>query len=93
MNLKMVNYELDDTQFLVDAETNEDAIQKAIHANCNTYLLDEFDSEEDERDAKDSNNYTVESINDMKTLYSICHLSKAQFIVGLDNDETIIYMY
>ena len=30
MNLKMVTYELDDTQFLVDAETNEDAIQKAI---------------------------------------------------------------
>lgn len=93
MNLKMVTYELDDTQFLVDAETNEDAIQKAIHAICNTYLLDEFDSEEDERDAKDSSNYTVESINDMKRLYSICHLSKAQFIVGLDNDETIIYMY
>ena len=93
MNLKMVTYKLNDTQFLVDAKTNEEAIQKAIHANCNTHLLDEFDSEEDERDAKNSNNYTVEPINDMKSLYPICHLLKAQYIVGLDNDETIVYFY
>lgn len=91
MNLKMVTYELDDTQFLVDAETDEEAIQKAIHANCNTHLLDEFDSEEDEREAKDDSNYTVECIDSMKSLYFICHFRDD--IVGLDNDETIVYLY
>ena len=35
MNLKMVTYEIDDTQFLVDAKTNEEAVKKAIHANFN----------------------------------------------------------
>ena len=90
-NLKMVTYELDDTQFLVDAETNEEAIQKAIHANCNTYLLDEFDSEEDEREAKDKTNYTVEPVNNMKSLYHIYYFRDD--IIGLDNDETIVYLY
>ena len=90
MNLKMVTYELDDTQFLVDAETNEEAIQKAIHANCNTHLLDEFDSEEDEREAKDKNNYKVESITTMEKLYFICHFNDP---IGLDNNETIVYYY
>lgn len=91
MNLKMVTYELDDTQFLVNTETDEEAIQKAIHANCNTYLLNEFDSEEDEREAKDKSNYTVESIDTMESLYHLYYYRDD--IVGLDNDETIVYYY
>lgn len=90
MNLKMVTYELDLTQFLVDAETDKEAIQKAIHANCNSHLLDEFDCEKDEKDARDSKNYTVESINTMEKLYFICHFRND---IGLDNYETIVYAY
>lgn len=84
-NLKMVTYELDLTQFLVDAETDEEAIQKAIHANCSY----EFDSEEDEKDAKDKINYSVEDIYDMRNLYYICRRTD---IMGFDNNETIMYV-
>ena len=84
-NLKMVTYELDLTQFLVDAETDEEAIQKAIRANCSY----EFDSEEDEKDAKDKINYSVEDIYDMRNLYYICQRID---IMGFNNNETIMYV-
>lgn len=90
MNLKLVTYELDNTQFLVNAKTKEKAIEKAIDANCNSNLLGEFDCEEDEKDARDSKNYTVESIDTMEELYFICHFRND---IGIDNYETIIFAY
>ena len=90
MNLKMVTYEIDDTRFLVDAETNEEAIKKAVHANFNYHLLNEFDCKEDEESARDSKNYTVESINTMEELYFVCHFKND---IGIDDYETIIFAY
>lgn len=90
MNLKMITYKLNDIQFLVDAETNEEAVQKAIHANCNAYLLNEFDSGKDKKDIKNNTNYTVENIKSMEELFFICHFKEC---IGIDNYETIVYLY
>lgn len=56
MNLKMVTWEGDLTQFLVDAETDEDAIQQAIRANqeiddCYTW---QPDTDENDREHIDN---------------------------------------
>ncbi len=58
-NLKLVTWEGDLTQFLVDAETNMEAIQKAIEANLQIGDCDE----EIEADLHDLTAYTVEDVD------------------------------
>ena len=58
MNLKMVTWEGDLTQFLVEANTNLEAIRKAVEAN-----LQIGDCEEIEEDPHDLTTYTVEDVD------------------------------
>ena len=59
MKLKMVTWDGDLTQFLVEAETNDEAICKAIEANK------EFDRwlGSDDPDVDDINCYTVDDVD------------------------------
>lgn len=59
MTLKMVTWDGDLTQFLVEAETNDEAISKAIYANK------EFDRfcGSDNPDVTDPTPYTVDDVD------------------------------
>lgn len=59
MNLKLVTWEGDLTQFLVEAETNDEAIRKATEANK------EFDRfcGSDTSEIDDATSYTVDDVN------------------------------
>lgn len=58
MNLKLVTWDINLTQFLVDAATNEEAIKKAIDAN-----MKYGDVSEIEEEIKDESTYTVETVD------------------------------
>lgn len=59
MNLKLVTWECDLTQFLVEAETNDEAIRKAIEANKE---YDRFCGS-DIPEIDDATSYTVDDVN------------------------------
>ena len=59
MNLKLVTWEGDLTQFLVEADTNLKAIRKAVEANLQIGDCDE----EIEEDIHDLTTYTVEEVD------------------------------
>lgn len=59
MKLKLVTWEGDLTQFLVEANTNLEAIRKAIKANLQIGDCDE----EIEKDIHDLTAYTVEDVD------------------------------
>ena len=59
MNLKMVTWDGDLTQFLVEADTNLEAIRKAVKANLQIGDCDE----EIEDDIHDLTTYTVEDVD------------------------------
>ncbi len=69
MDLKMVTYTLSLTQFLVDAQDNEAAIQQAIEANLSPEIGPLY---EDERlEVSDPANYEVDPVNDFQMLSEI----------------------
>ena len=71
MNLKLVTFEIDYTQFLVDEIDNDKAIEAAIEVN-KSYFFGEWDLEEiTETEMFDSGNYTIEEVNDMNMLAEI----------------------
>ena len=59
MNLKLVACNLDNTQFLVEANTNDEAINQAIKANLGYALYDE----EDQKDIEDPKSYSVKDVD------------------------------
>ena len=76
MNLKLVTFVIDNTQFLTDAETDTEAIQNAIAANLNEDLLGRLDDENSitsltKTEVKNHNNYEVEKIDNMFLLEEI----------------------
>ena len=62
MKLKMVTFTTDLTQFLVDAETNEEAINKAMKAN-RLVGVDTFEDGCTEENITTKENYVVENVN------------------------------
>lgn len=62
MNLKLVTWDGDLTQFLVDANTNLEAIKKAIEANLKLGELGDCD-DEIEDDIHDLTTYEVEDVD------------------------------
>ena len=74
MNLKLVTFDLDNTQFLVDEENESDAIDFAIKAN-KSGVCGPFSESSDygltKEEAEDIANYTVEEV-DMEMLAAIC---------------------
>ena len=79
MNLFIVTYDLDYTQFLVDAKNESEAIDLAIEQNINEAFLGKWDNEEDAIAMHDHTNYTVEPINDFDL---ICNLIKRDDWLG-----------
>ena len=69
MNIKMVTYEGDLTQFLVNTSSNDEAIQMAIQANKSD-LLGPYE-EEFLEDMEDPMCYTVDDIDDINILGEI----------------------
>lgn len=65
ISLKLVTFELDLTQFLVEAVTDDEAIVKAIEANLK---LGEIDGGKEE--ILDHTTYTVKDV-DVATLYNL----------------------
>ena len=63
MNLKLVTWDGDLTQFLVEADTDEEAIKKAIEANF--IFADPGDDDDSllRLDMQDSRAYEVEDVN------------------------------
>ena len=62
--LKMITWEGDLTQFLVEAEDNDAAIQKAIKANEDIWSdHGGFDSDEAAADTYDTSTYTVDDVD------------------------------
>lgn len=69
LNLKMVTYEGDLTQFLVDSTSNDEAIRLAIQANKSD-ILGAYE-EEFLEDMEDPTFYTVDDIDDINILGEI----------------------
>ena len=69
LNLKMVTYEGDLTQYIVDAKNYDEAIQKAIEANKSN-LMGPYD-EEFLEDMEDPANYSIDEVVDMNLLGEI----------------------
>ena len=71
MNLKLVTFEIDYTQFLVDEIDNDKALEAAIEANKSNFLGDWDPEEITETGMFDPGNYTIEEVNDMNMLAEI----------------------
>lgn len=69
LNLKMIIYYGDLTQFIVDAKNYDEAIQKAIEANKSD-LLGPYD-EEFLEDIENPENYSIDTVIDMDLLGEI----------------------
>ena len=67
LNLKMVTFDIDYTQFLVDAENYEKAIDLAIEANRKYGPYDD----NLEADIEDRTNYSIDEVVDMDYLGEI----------------------
>ena len=79
MNLKMVTWDLDYMQFLVNADTNEDAINRAIGINLSYAPID------DEIQFEDINDPTTYSVDDVDYKF-LTELFERRDIIGvIDN--------
>ena len=63
MNLWLITFELDLTQFVVDAKTTDDAIEKAIVGNKSPWLGEWTEEEISEEGIEDHENYSCEKID------------------------------
>ena len=64
MNLKFVTFDVDLTQFLVDAKNYDEAIKLAMEANANYCSYDD----DQERDIFDKTAYSIDEVVDMDFL-------------------------
>ena len=74
MNLKLVTFIPDGTQFLVDAEFNENAFEYALEANLECGDMEEVDLREE-------TNYDIEDV-DLNLLAEICKRGDYRFTTG-----------
>jgi len=87
MNLWLVTFDLDYSQFLVDAKNIEEAIGKAIEVNKGN-LLGKCDPEEiSEEEMNDRANYETYHVDDTNMLYNII---RRDDWVGIENG-TIVF--
>ena len=74
MNLKLVTFIPDGTQFLVDAEFNETAFEYALEANLECGDMEDVDLREE-------TNYDIEDV-DLNLLAEICKRDNYRFTTG-----------
>ena len=83
MDLKLITFTLDNTQFLVDAEADEQAIKYANEANKLAGGLDEYDF-----DNPEAGDYVVEEV-DFPLLSEI--IQRNDWLVFKNYNKAIIY--
>ena len=67
MNLYLITYDLDYSQFLVNANNTSEALDLAIEQNLSEVFLGSYgDDESDELEIKNKTNYTIEPVNDFE---------------------------
>lgn len=71
MTLYLITYDLDNTQFLVNADNGREAIDLAIEQNLSEKFLGSYDDESDAIEMKKIINYTIEFIDDFELLCEI----------------------
>ena len=79
MTLYLITYDLDNTQFLVNANDGRDAIELAIEQNLSEKFLGNYDDESDAINIKKITNYTIEFIGDFE---SLCEIIKRNDWIG-----------
>lgn len=79
MTLYLITYDLDNTQFLVNANDGRDAIELAIEQNLSEKFLGSYDDESDAIEMKKIINYTIEFISDFE---SLCEIIKREDWLG-----------
>ena len=84
MNLKLVTFDIDLTQFLVDARTNDEAIQRAIELN-NSEFLGKMDDDH-WICTNDKHNYTVDDVS----MELLCGLMLRNDCLGI-SDNVIVF--
>lgn len=88
MNLVFVTFEIDFTQFLVNANNDVDPIEEAIRANIQ---IGGFEDDPDDgltlEEVKNKANYTVIDVEDMMDLYMIIRRTDWHGIYG----NTIVF--
>lgn len=85
MKLKLVTFDIDLTQFLIDSNSVDDVIAKAIEINGNESLLGGLDNDL-RPDVLDRHNYTVDDV-DMSLL---CGMMLRQDCCGIF-DNVIVF--
>lgn len=88
MNLWLVTFELDYSQFLVNAKNIEEAIAQAIKANKGKLLGDWSPEERPEEVIEDCTNYDTYHVDDMNILYDII---KRDDWVGVDDNVIVFF--
>ena len=81
MNLMLVTFDGDLSQFLVNAKDEKEAVRKAIAANLSS-VFGSYNKEE-ESDIKNSEYYSVEKVNDMAFLGEI--IKREDYITTFNN--------
>lgn len=79
MTLYLITYDLDNTQFLVNADNGREAIDLAIEQNLSEKFLGNYDDESDAIEMKKIANYTIEFIDDFE---SLCEIIKREDWLG-----------
>ena len=79
MTLYLITYDLDNTQFLVNANDGRDAVELAIEQNLSEKFLGKYDDESDAIEIKKIMNYTIEFVDDFELL---CEIIKRNDWIG-----------
>ena len=85
MTLKMVTWEGDFTQFLVNADTDSEAIAKSIKANFKYCSPGDDDENEVEKNMRDPTTYSVEDVN----FDLLCEIFERTDICGKYEDAVV----
>lgn len=87
MNLYLITYDLDYSQFLVNANNTSEALDLAVEQNLSEVFLGSYgDDESNELEIKNKTNYTIESVNDFEFL---CEIIKREDWLGCTSNVMI----
>ena len=86
MNLYLITYDLDLTQFLVNANNSSEALDLAVEQNLSETFLGSYGDESEKLEIRKITNYTIEPVNDFEFL---CEIIKREDWVGCTSNVMI----
>ncbi len=86
MNLYLITYDLDLTQFLVNANNSSEALDLAVEQNLSETFLGSYGDESEELEIRKITNYTIEPVNDFEFL---CGIIKREDWLGCTSNVMI----